>query len=184
MLSMSKYFITTRRLGFRTWSEEDVELALGLWGDPAVTRLIDARGKLSDEQVRERLSQEIATQRQHGVQYWPVFVLESDAHVGCCGLRPHDEAKHILELGFHIRSAYWGRGYATEAARAVVGYAFGTLYAAALFAGHNPKNTVSRRVLERLGFRYTHDEFYPPTGLAHPSYLLTAEDFALGRSEI
>ncbi len=175
---MSNYSLTTRRLGFRIWSDEDVELALGLWGDPDVTRLIDARGKLSEEQVRERLAQEIATQRQYGVQYWPIFLLENDAHVGCCGLRPHDEGKGILEIGFHIRSAYWGQGYATEAARAVIAYAFGPLHATALFAGHNPENTVSRHVLERLGFRYTHDEFYPPTGLKHPSYLLTAEDFS------
>ncbi len=181
---MSKYFITTHRLGFRIWSEGDVALALGLWGDPAVTRLIDARGKLSEEQVRARLAHEIATQRQYGLQYWPIFLLANDAHVGCCGLRPHDEGKGILEIGFHIRSAYWGQGYATEAARAVIAYAFGTLGATALFAGHNPKNTVSRHVLERLGFRYTHDELYPPTGLKHPSYLLGTEDFALGGSEI
>ncbi len=174
---MSIYFITTERLGFRLWSEDDVALALGLWGDPAVTRLIDARGKLSEEQVRERLSQEIERQRQYGVQYWPVFLLEKDTHVGCCGLRPHGESKDVLEIGFHIRSAWWGRGFATEAARAVMAYAFGTLGVKALFAGHNPANMVSRHVLERLGFRHTHDELYPPTGLMHPSYLLTAEEY-------
>jgi RimJ/RimL family protein N-acetyltransferase len=57
-------------------------------------------------------------------------------------------------------------------------YAFHTLGVKALFAGHNPGNTASRRVLEKLGFRYTHDEYYPPTGLKHPSYILTAEEFA------
>jgi len=56
-------------------------------------------------------------------------------------------------------------------------YAFSTLGVKGLFAGHNPANEASRRVLEKLGFRYTHDEFYPPTGLNHPSYILTAEEF-------
>jgi hypothetical protein len=42
----------------------------------------------------------------------------------------------------------------------------------ALFAGHNPANQASRELLARLGFRYTHDELYPPTGLMHPSYRL------------
>jgi RimJ/RimL family protein N-acetyltransferase len=55
----STYLLTTERLGFRTWTEDDLDLALGLWGDPEVTRLIDARGKLSEGQVRERLAQEI-----------------------------------------------------------------------------------------------------------------------------
>ena len=59
-----------------------------------------------------------------------------------------------------------------------MGYAFNTLGVKGLFAGHNPGNAASRRVLEKLGFRYTHDEYYPPTGLNHPSYLLTSEEFA------
>jgi len=41
-----------------------------------------------------------------------------------------------------------------------------------LFAGHHPENHASRRILSKLGFRLTHEEFYPPTGLLHPSYLL------------
>jgi ribosomal-protein-alanine N-acetyltransferase len=171
---MPDYFLTTRRLGFRTWSEDDFDLALGLWGDLKVTELIDARGRLSPEQVRERLQREIATQQAHGVQYWPVFLLATAEHVGCCGLRPVPERPDVLELGFHIRSALWGQGYATEAARAVIRYAFDVLGVAGLFAGHHPRNEVSRRLLAKLGFQYTHDEFYPPTGLDHPSYLLLA----------
>lgn len=175
--TVPEYFLTTKRLGFRVWSKDDFDLALGLWGDPQVTRLIDARGQLSEGQVRERLSQEISTARSHGVQYWPIFLLESDEHVGCCGLRPYGESNRIAEIGFHIRSQHWGRGYATEAARAVMAYAFGRLEVAGLFAGHNPKNSASRHILERLGFRYTHHELYEPTGLEHLCYLLTAAEY-------
>jgi ribosomal-protein-alanine N-acetyltransferase len=173
----SKYFLTSKRLGFRVWSEGDFDLALGLWGDPEVTRLIDARGQLSEGQVRERFSQEISTSRSHGVQYWPVFLLENDEHIGCCGLRPYDASKRIMEIGFHICSRHWGRGYATEAARAIIVYAFERLEVTGLFAGHNPKNEASRHILAKLGFRYTHDELYEPTGLQHPCYLLTAEEY-------
>ncbi len=42
----------------------------------------------------------------------------------------------------------------------------------ALFAGHNPHNTESAKVLRKLGFHYIGDEFYEPTGLYHPSYEL------------
>ena len=51
------YIFSSDRLGFRLWNEEDFELARSLWGDLAVTRLIDARGQLSDEQVRQKLQQ-------------------------------------------------------------------------------------------------------------------------------
>ncbi len=174
------YFLTSERLGFRSWSEDDLALALDLWGDPAVTRLIDARGQLSRGQVRERLEREMDTERAHGVEYWPIFLHSWDDHVGCCGLRPKDESRGVFEIGFQIARRHWGRGYASEAAAAVMGHAFGSLQVAGLFAGHHPENEVSARVLAKLGFRYTHDEFYAPTGLEHPSYLLTAEEYAEG----
>jgi len=175
-------FLRTDRLGFRLWRKADLDLAFGLWGDYAVTRLIDERGQLSREQVREKLLGEIATAEQFGVQYWPIFLLATDEHAGCCGLRPYDLAAGIYEIGFHIRSTLWGRGYATEAARGVMAYAFDELHfdglnVQALFAGHNPQNETSSKLLKKLGFRYTHDEFYAPTGMDHPSYLLTAESY-------
>jgi ribosomal-protein-alanine N-acetyltransferase len=176
------YFIQTDRLGFRHWRPDDQPLAQGLWGDVKVTRLIDARGRLSSDQVQARLKQEIAGQRERGVQYWPIFLLESGEHVGCCGLRPYDLPGQIYEIGFHIRSAHWRRGYAYEAATAVIAFAFEKLHTASLFAGHNPQNKASRLLLEKLGFRYTHDEYYPATGLDHPSYLLTAVEYA-GRDD-
>jgi RimJ/RimL family protein N-acetyltransferase len=177
MTQTSGFFLRTDRLGFRTWSEHDLDLAIGLWGDLEVTRLIDARGKLSDDQVRERLLREIATAASYGMQYWPIFLIESQEHVGCCGLRPYDWPANILEIGFHICSAHWGCGYASEAASAVIDYAFGQLGATGLYAGHNPANHVSRHLLNKLGFRYTHDDYYAPTGVDHPAYLLTADDY-------
>jgi RimJ/RimL family protein N-acetyltransferase len=154
------------RLVFRCWSEADVDLAVALWGDPEVTRLIGAIDP------RARLAQEIATHRDHGIQYWPIFLASDGAHVGCAGLRPRDA--DTLELGFHLTRAHWGRGLASEAARATIAFAFDTLRVRALFAGHHPDNEASRRVLAKLGFVHTHDELYPATGRMHPSYLLHA----------
>jgi RimJ/RimL family protein N-acetyltransferase len=174
----SEYFLRTPRIGFRLWKEDDLHLAIGLWGDFKVTQFFDGRGKLSQAQVHERLLQEISTQKMHGIQYWPIFRLKGDRHLGCCGLRPYDDAKNILEIGVHIRYRYWRQGYAFEAACAALRYAFDSIKVSGLFAGHNPKNKGSRHLLAKLGFRYTHDEFYEPTGLNHPSYLMTAGDYA------
>jgi ribosomal-protein-alanine N-acetyltransferase len=178
MADDQKYFLRTSRLGFRFWRQDDFDLAYGLWGDPKVTRLIDARGRLSEKQVRARLAQEFATAESYNVQYWPIFLLSDGSHIGCCGLRPYELTHRIYEIGFHIRSGFWRRGFAYEAARAVMEYAFETIRAAGLFAGHHPENSASRRLLAKLGFRYTHAEYYEPTGLDHPSYLMTAKDYA------
>lgn len=107
-----------------------------------------------------------------GVQYWPIFQLVDDAFVGCCGLRPYLNEDRVYELGFHICRGYWRLGFAREATNAVIDFAFAELQATALFAGHHPENTASKRLLEKLGFGFTHFEFNPPTGLDHPSYRL------------
>ena len=172
------YFLTSERLGFGHWSTGDLMLAQDLWGNAEVTSLIG--GPFTDEQIEQRLSREIACMNAFHVQYWPVFLLENDQHAGCAGLRPYRLDQHIYELGFHLRPEYWGRGLAQEAGRAVIAFAFEKLGAEALFAGHHPANSASRRVLAKLGFQFTHDEFYPPTGLTHRSYLLTRRDYSRG----
>ena len=163
-------FLKTQRMGFSNWNPDDAGLAEQLWGNARVTQYLCASGKFSKEDIAERLDSEIDNGKRHHVQYWPLFGLESGDFIGCCGLRPH--GRDTYELGFHIRPEFWGHGYATEAAGAVVEYAFSDLKVRRLFAGHNPRNAASKRVLTKLGFTYVGDEFYAPTGLYHPSYEL------------
>jgi RimJ/RimL family protein N-acetyltransferase len=147
-----------------------MELAEQLWGNACVTQYICASGTFSRTDIVVRLNKEIDNDKEHHVQYWPIFKLESGDFIGFCGMRPH--GRETCELGFHVRPEFWGHGYATEAAGAVIEYAFSNLKVRRLFAGHNPKNAASKRVLAKLGFTYAGDEFYAPTGLYHPSYEL------------
>ena len=75
-------------------------------------------------------------------------------------------------MGFHLRPQYWGQGLAVEAARAVIHLASESLEARALFAGQYPDNKASARVLEKLGFEFTHEEIYAPTGRMHRCHIL------------
>jgi len=163
-----EYFLKTRRLGFRCWGDGDYSIAEELWGDGKVTGLFG--GPFSPAMVRARLDVEMAHMQRYGFQYWPIFLLENDAHVGCAGLRPYRMEENILELGFHLRPGFWGRGLAPEAARGIIDHAFTTVGAAALFAGHHPENEASRRVLLKVGFVYTGEELYPPSGMIEPTY--------------
>jgi len=155
----------TARLTFRAWRDDDLPFARALFGDPRVTALVG--GPFDDAQIAARLAFELANEHTHGFSYWPMFAPD---FVGCCGLKPRADRVH--ELGFYVLPSHWGRGYAVEAGRAVIAHAFTALGAVSLFAGHHPENHGSRAVLEKLGFRYTHDELYPPTGLMHPGYAL------------
>lgn len=164
----------SKRLLFRNWTLDDGPFAWALWGDDRVTALIG--GPFTSEQVSARLRREIECRVSSDVQYWPVFERSSGEFVGCCGLRPYRLAERLFELGFHIRPQYAGKGFATEAAQAVIRNAFAEFNASALFAGHHPSNAASAHILNKLGFRYTHHELYAPTGLQHPSYLLRRSD--------
>lgn len=161
------------RLTFRRWTAEDLDLAVQLWGDPRVTALIDARTP-GREYAENRLRTELERDRKSGVQYWPMFERGTGQHVGCCGLRPHGEVPGEFELGFHLRFEAWGRGYATEAADAVIALAFAEVGAIALIAGHHTDNEPSRRTLTKLGFVYSGHQRYEPTGRDHAYYRLEA----------
>ena len=180
----TEYFLITERVGFRKWDNNDFFLAKGLWGDYNVTKLIDARGSLTDEQIMTRLLGEINCEHNYHVQYFPIFLLKTNEHVGCCGLRPYDLNGNIYEIGFHIRTNQWKKGYAYEAAKAIIEFAFTEMKVSSLFAGHNPNNESSGNILNKLGFTYMRDEFYEPTGLNHPSYLLRKEDYELKRMQL
>lgn len=165
------------RLQFRLWRQQDLPLAQRLWTNRQVCRYITDSGAMTPRQAGQRMELEISQYLQTGLQYHPLFRKEDGAFIGVCGLRPYQakdparQGQKICEIGVHLLPDYWHAGYATEAARRTMERAF-ELGFDALFAGHNPKNTPSRGLLLKLGFQYDHDEFYPPTGLYHPSYFL------------
>lgn len=164
------YFLQTARIGFSTQKADDIKLATLLWGDPKVTRFICASGHFTEDDIKKRLTTEVTNQEAFHIQYWPIFTLSTNELIGCCGLRPF--AKNEYEIGFHLRPAFWRQGYATEAATAVIQYAFTSLHATRIIAGHHPDNDGSRKILPRLGFQSIEEHFYEPTGLYHPSYEL------------
>ncbi len=171
------YFLTTERLGFRCWADEDLPLAMRLWGDADVMSLLG--GPLSVAAVEDRLAHEQETQRLHGLQYWPVFLLDTGEPAGCAGLTPWPAGgEGCLMAGVHLHRAVWGRRLGEEAGVAVLRYGFEVAGAKEVVAGHHPENHASKRLLAALGFAFERMHLWPPTGLMHPFYRLTREAWA------
>jgi [ribosomal protein S5]-alanine N-acetyltransferase len=172
----------TRHLVARSWQIEDLPLAIELWGDPAVTVLIDSRGKLTEAQIREKLCAEIERESSTAVQYWALFDHRSGNFIGCAGLRRwvYTPGSADFEVGFHIVRRCWGNGFGTEAAQGALEYAWQKLQLVKVYAGHHPDNRASEKILKKLGFEFIEDVFYPPTGLMHPSYMCMAPAARLG----
>ncbi len=162
--------LATKRIKFDLWESNDRELAFKLWGNVDVSRYIVADGKFTDTQIEQRLATEVKNNQLYSVQYWQIYSLDG-TFMGCCGLRPHDLPSNCFEIGAHLLPEFWHQGFAKEAMLAVIEYAKQRKIAK-LFAGHNPHNLSSEKMLLSLGFIRVVDEFYPPTGLYHPSYEL------------
>ena len=111
-----------------------------------------------------RLQDHIAA---HGFGFWAVEVLGTAPFIGFVGLQhvtfpaPFTPA---VETGWRLAREHWGRGYATEAARAALAHGFGPLALPEVVAFAVPGNTASRRVMERMGM--THD---PADDFDHPN---------------
>ena len=92
-----------------------------------------------------------ANQREGEETY--VVMLADGTLIGACGLELRDGS--VPEIGYWLGVTYWGKGYATEAVRALIDRAFGDLDHPALQAGARVTNPASRRVLEKCGFQWT-----------------------------
>ena len=79
-------------------------------------------------------------------------IMFGKALVGLCGIDPREDGP---EIGYWLGVPYWGRGFATEAVRAMIDHAFGGLQHETLQAGARVSNPASRRVLEKCGFQWT-----------------------------
>ena len=169
---MREYFLKSKRIGFAIWQADDLALATSLWGQPEVSHYICANHIFTPQEIENRLKHEIELYYNYQIQYFPIFSLETNDLIGCCGLRPFENQLAILEIGFHLKKEYWSQGYAYEAACAMIDYAFNVLKIKELKAGHNPKNVKSKYLLNKLGFEYEFEQFYEPTQLYHPTYRL------------
>ncbi|MCC6779729.1 MAG: GNAT family N-acetyltransferase [Hyphomicrobiales bacterium] len=87
-----------------------------------------------------------------------LVITMADIVIGCCGLA---RLRHVdLEIGYWLGAPFWGHGYATEAARALLDHAFRDPGHDVLLGGARVSNPASRRVLEKCGFKWTGVELY------------------------
>ena len=146
--------LETPRLTMREVSADDAAFMLNLLNAPGFIQGIGDRGVRSLDQTRDYIeSRMVGSYRDHGFGMWVVTAKGEDEPAGLCGLVRRDVLPHV-DLGYAFLERWWGRGYAREAAAAVLAHARGALGLATVAAIVNPDNIASRRVLETIGFRF------------------------------
>lgn len=168
--------IETPRLRLRRLRPSDEGDLIALDSDPEVMRHVGSpAGTRPADETAARVRQRIA-EDQAPLGFWLVESRAGVAHGLCALLRM--PAGDDIELAYRLARDSWGRGIATEAARALVGHAFGALRLPRLVAVTYPENLASQRVLEKVGF--TQRGFVDYTGVRVVHYVITPE--ALGVS--
>jgi len=160
-----KMMLETERLILRNWQESDVEHYLALASDVGYHcftrpgRFMVQNAKEAKARVRERML--LFDRRKLGK--FPIFLkksrpTETGEFIGTCGIEPFNlEEQPELELGYRLRLNFWGKGYAKEAATAMLKYGFDDLRLPKIMAFVLPQNRASVRILEQLGFQYLRD---------------------------
>ena len=148
------HVLITERLVLRPVTAEDQATLLAHWTLPDVRRFLFDGAALSAPEVGETIEESVRDFAAAGYGIW--LILEQDgpglagpALVGTAGLRPLDDLG--LEIFYSLAPASWGRGYATEAARAVVDHALGPLGLPEVLAEVDEGNAASVAVIKRLG---------------------------------
>jgi RimJ/RimL family protein N-acetyltransferase len=145
--------LLTERLELRRFGGADLGPLLTVFGDQRVMRFVGSERKpLTGDAVKALMRTAGGHWSQHGFGLLAVMERESGRVIGEAGLQLL-EAGPDVEFGYTLAHAAWGRGYATEASRAVLRWAFVGLGLERVVAVVDPANRASRRVLDKLGMR-------------------------------
>ncbi len=153
---MSRPTLTTERLVLEPLTSEHLEDLVELDADPEVLRFIFGRGLTRTEVVETWLPRRTRVDADaRGLGYWVGRRRDDGAFLGwwCLGVEDHppDSSADAAELGYRLRRDAWGRGYATEGARALLGHAFDTVGVDRVWAETMAVNVASQRVMVNLG---------------------------------
>ncbi|NUR87118.1 MAG: GNAT family N-acetyltransferase [Nonomuraea sp.] len=170
-------FLETDRLVLRRITAADVDDLVALDADPEVMRFLSRhptpRAEIEERYLRDRPGRWAAVERSTG-DFAGWMALD----------RPPGDSTREMELGYRLRRTVWGRGYATEGARALVAKAFADLGAERVWAQTMAVNRGSRRVMEKAGLTYVRtfhvhfDDPLPGTEHGEVEYELLRADFS------
>jgi RimJ/RimL family protein N-acetyltransferase len=173
-------FLETDRLVLRRLTEADVDNLVELDSDPQVMRYLSG----GDPTPRDVMEREILPrflsyyERYPAFGYWAAIDKSSGEFLGWFSFKPNDPANPAeVELGYRLRRAAWGRGHATEGARALIDLGFSTLGVARVTANTYQDNLGSRRVMEKAGMTHTRSYRLEPEDIgASGSFHATSQE--------
>ena len=167
------FLLKTERLLFRQVQFSDTAALMYVFGDAEVMRFGD--GIHAKEWVEGWIQTCHESYAVHGFAPYAVVEQSHREVIGYCGLYyfPDVNGKPEVELGYRLRRSAWGKGYASEAARAMRDFAFDTLHLKRLIAIIDPTNIASIRVAKGIGMHYESEVTFEDYD--HPDHVYVIE---------
>lgn len=158
LYTMPDILLETERLLLREVTEADAADLFEMDSDPDVHRYIYNQPLKQIEEQYKMIGMLQQQYRDYGIARWAVVDKQSGECLGWAGLKyfpePYNGHQDFYELGYRFKQKHWGKGYATEAGKAIVDYGFTHLDTDCLYAMTDVDNTASQHVLGKLGFRF------------------------------
>ena len=166
--------ITTDRLVLARWTPAHRDAAAAMNADPHVMRHF--AGPLTRAETDEHIDRQEAALASRGFCFWAIERKTDGVFLGLCGLKdgaPGTPIEGEVEIGWRFAQHAWGKGYATEAARAALAHGFADPHVVRIAAITTPANRESWRVMERLGMTrdFAADFEHPAMPVGHPGRL-------------
>jgi len=145
--------ITAPRVSLRWLTEEDASSLFSIFSDPEVMRYWSSPPLTDIEDARKLLADIREHFRQRTLFQWGIARHTDNRIIGTCTLFHIDIANRRAELGYALGREHWGNGYMQEALRALLNFSFDHLNLHRIEADVDPRNVLSARTLERMGFQ-------------------------------
>jgi [ribosomal protein S5]-alanine N-acetyltransferase len=149
--------LQTPRLYLRRFTMADTSLIVQLNSRTEVLQYLHEVPVKDEAHAAEILQTIILPQYENNLGRWATHIKETDEFIGWCGLKHRPEIAEV-DLGYRFLPEFWGRGYATEAAKYALEYGFTTLGLKAVTGRAHIENAASLKVLEKIGMQYIKDE--------------------------
>lgn len=159
--------ILTDRLILRPWEDRDRDAAWAMALDEAVMRYLPALDRAGSDAMVDRF---MAMQAEHGHTFWVVERRRDGAFLGMCGMAQPRDPLVEYEVGWRLARHAWGQGYAQEAARATLDWAWANRNMPTIVAITVAANRASWTLMQRIGMtRRVEDDFeHPSLPEGHP----------------
>ena len=150
VISMQKFMIQTKRLGFRLLQKTDIDYLVVLNNDPDVRQFFP-HGVQNREQTEARMNDFFSYEEQ-GLPCFVIFELETNEFVGRCGFGPIETGE--IEVGYLLHKKFWGNGYASEALTLLLEWAKENINTNYIIAFTPVDHIASERVMQKCGMEH------------------------------